>query len=69
MTDEQAIDVIKSECYVFNPMNLDRSTLINTALDRAVDALNERMERNGRQRIRESDEISDRKLFGSESAI
>ena len=39
MTDKQAIDVIKSECYVFNPMNMDRSTLINTALDRAVDAL------------------------------
>lgn len=39
MTDKQAIDVIKSECYVFNPLNMDRTTMINTALDRAMDAL------------------------------
>ena len=39
MTREEAIDVIKSECYVFNPLNLDRSTRVNTALDMAIQAL------------------------------
>ena len=39
MTREEAIGVIKSECYVFNPLNLDRSTRINTALDIAIKAL------------------------------
>ena len=39
MTKEDAIDIIKSECYVFNPLNLDRSTMVNTALDMAVKAL------------------------------
>ena len=39
MTKEDAIDIIKSECYVFNPLNFDRSTMINTALDMAVKAL------------------------------
>lgn len=42
MTDEErkrAIEVIKSECYVFNPMNFDLTVQINTALDRAIEAL------------------------------
>jgi hypothetical protein len=39
MTVEKAIDVLKSECYVFNPLNLDRTTLINTALDTVIEAL------------------------------
>ena len=39
MTREEAIDVIKSECYVFNPLDFDRSTKINTALDMAIKAL------------------------------
>ena len=39
MTREEAIDIIKSECYVFNPLNFDRSTMVNTALDMAVNAL------------------------------
>lgn len=39
MTKEDAIDIIKSECYVFNPLNFDRSTMVNTALDMAVKAL------------------------------
>ena len=39
MTAEQAIEVIKSNCYVLNLLNLDRTTLINTALDMAVEAL------------------------------
>ena len=36
---EEAINIIKSECYVFNPLNFDRSTRINTALDMAIKAL------------------------------
>lgn len=41
MTREEAISVIKSECYVFNPLNLDMSTRINTALDMAIEALDQ----------------------------
>ena len=32
MTKKEATNVIKSECYVFNPLNFDRSTMVNTAL-------------------------------------
>lgn len=39
MTREEAIGIIKSECYVFNPLNFDRSTMVNTALDIAIKAL------------------------------
>lgn len=39
MTASEAIKVIKSECYVFNPLNFDRTQLINKALDKAVEAL------------------------------
>ena len=39
MTREEAIGVIKSECYVFNPLNFERSTMVNTALDMAIKAL------------------------------
>lgn len=41
MTREEAIGIIKSECYIFNPLNLDRSTRINTALDMAIEALDQ----------------------------
>lgn len=41
MTAREAIDVIKSECYVLNLLNFDRSTMVNTALDMAVKALSE----------------------------
>jgi hypothetical protein len=39
VTASEAIKIIKSECYVFNPLNFDRTQLINTALDAAVEAL------------------------------
>ena len=39
MTREEAREIIKSECYVFNPLNLGRSTMVNTALDMAIKAL------------------------------
>lgn len=39
MTREEAISIIKSECYIFDPLNLDRSTMVNTALDMAIKAL------------------------------
>ena len=39
MTNKEAKEIIKSECYVFNPLNFDRSTRINTALDMAIKAL------------------------------
>ena len=41
MTRKDAIGVIKSECYVFNPLDFDRSTKINTALDMAIKALDQ----------------------------
>lgn len=40
MTNEKAIEVIKENCYVSNLLDLDETILINTALDKAVDALN-----------------------------
>ena len=39
MTNKEAISVIKSECYVFNPLDFDKSTKINTALNMAIKAL------------------------------
>ena len=41
MTDKQkkAIEVIKSECYVLPFLDGDRATLINSALDVAVEAI------------------------------
>lgn len=39
MTREEAVNIIKSECYVFNPLNFDRSTIVNTALDMAIKEL------------------------------
>lgn len=39
MTTDQAIQIIKHECYVFSPLNLDRTRLVNTALDMAIEAL------------------------------
>lgn len=44
MSKKDAINIIKSECYVFNPLNFDRSTMINTALDMAVKALEQAIE-------------------------
>ena len=39
MTKEEAINIIKSECYIFNPLSFDRTTMVNTALDIAIKAL------------------------------
>ena len=39
MTNKEAISVIKSECYIFNPLDFDKSTMVNTALDMAIEAL------------------------------
>ena len=39
MTNKEAVNIIKSECYVFNPLNFDGSTMVNTALDMAIKAL------------------------------
>jgi hypothetical protein len=47
MTKEEAIDIIKSECYIFNPLNFDRTTMVNTALDIAIKALSEEEIRDG----------------------
>lgn len=35
---EQAIKIVKSECYVNSPLNLDRSMMINEALDTLIGA-------------------------------
>lgn len=39
MTNEEAVKAIKSECYVANLMNLDRTRMVNSALDVAIQAL------------------------------
>ena len=49
MDDKKAIEVIRAECYRMNMLDMDESTLINKALDRAVDALKERIEKNDKR--------------------
>ena len=39
MTNKEAKEIIKSECYIFNPLDFDRTTKIDTALDMAIEAL------------------------------
>lgn len=39
MTPEEAIKIIKEECYVSNLLDIDKTIFINTALDKAVEAL------------------------------
>ena len=39
MTNKEAKEIIKSECYSFNPLDFDKSTMVNTALDMAIKAL------------------------------
>ena len=39
MNREEARNIIKSECYIFNPLSFDRTTMVNTALDIAIKAL------------------------------
>ena len=39
MTNDKAIEVLKSECYVLPFLDGDRAALINTALDVAIEAL------------------------------
>lgn len=46
MTDEHAIDILKSECYCFSLANISRAIMINRALDRAISAMEERCSRN-----------------------
>lgn len=43
MTNEKAIEIIKSECYVADFMNLDRTRMVNMALDKAVEALKDKV--------------------------
>lgn len=42
MTLEKAIEIVKENCYVFNPLNFDRTTLINSALDMIINAAKEK---------------------------
>ena len=42
MQNEKAIEVLKSECYVFPFLDGDRAALINTALDVAIEALKDK---------------------------
>ena len=42
MCNDKAIEVLKSECYVLPFLDGDRATLINTALDVAIEALKDK---------------------------
>lgn len=51
MTLEKAIEIVKENCYIFNPLNFDRTILVNSALDTIIDtakekALNDNIKRN-----------------------
>lgn len=39
MTNLEAIQILKSECYIADLLNLDRTRLVNTALDLAITSL------------------------------
>lgn len=41
MSTEEIINIIKNECYIFDPADLDRTRIVNTALDKTIDILNE----------------------------
>lgn len=42
MTNKKASEVLKSECYILPFLDGDRATLINTALDVAIEALKDK---------------------------
>lgn len=44
MSPEEAIKIIKSECYVANLMNLDRTIMVNTALDVVVKVIESQLQ-------------------------
>lgn len=46
MTNEEAIRIIKAECYVNNPLDIDRTIFINTALDTAVRSMEKELKEN-----------------------
>lgn len=43
MTNEEAVKIIKSECYIADLLNLDRTRMVNTALDLAIKALEQQL--------------------------
>ena len=45
MTIEQAIQIIKSECYIADLLNLDRTQTVNIALDTVIEAAEEEPQR------------------------
>lgn len=38
--NEEVIKIIKNECYIFDLLDFDRTKMINSALDKAIEALN-----------------------------
>lgn len=50
MTNKEAIEILKQNCYVFNPLNFDRTTLVNTALDIAIAALEKEIREEKKER-------------------
>ena len=41
MTNEEAIQIIESECYIADLLNLDRTQMVNTALNIAIESMKE----------------------------
>ena len=39
MTKQKAIEIIKNECYISNLLDLDKTSMVNSALDMAIKAL------------------------------
>lgn len=42
MNTDELISIIKNECYIFDPTDLDKTIMVNTALDQVISILNER---------------------------
>lgn len=57
MTNEEAIKTIEYNCYVLNPLDFDRTTMINTALDMARDALSKQIAKKWNVLKRNGDDI------------
>lgn len=42
MNTDELISIIKNECYISDPTDLDKTVMVNTALDQVISILNER---------------------------
>lgn len=70
MTNKEAIEVIKTECYIASLLNIDKTVRVNTALDMAIQALDQGLTVDGKvfdvskARIKTYDKLGEYTLSG-----